>query len=87
MLTAREQRGRRRSLDGGVDGLTLVRRVIADAGRVLRFGGWLLIEVGGQQDELLAPDLAAVGFSTVSPWGDEDGDLRGLAARRERPSA
>jgi release factor glutamine methyltransferase len=69
----------RLALDGGVDGLDLVRRVIAAAGRLLRPGGWLLIEVGGDQDEVLAPTLAA--FDLVTTWGDDDGDLRGMAAR------
>ena len=71
----------RRALDGGTDGLDIVRRVVAAAGRLLRPGGWLLAEVGGTQDELLAPALAAAGFVDMVPWSDEDGDLRGIAAR------
>ncbi|MCU1463842.1 MAG: methyltransferase [Acidimicrobiales bacterium] len=67
--------------DGGADGLDLVRRVVAAARRLLRPGGWLLIEVGGDQDEALAPTLATTGFDRVTPWWDEDGDLRGIAAR------
>ena len=70
----------RLALDGGDDGLDLVRRVVEAAGRLLRPGGWLLIEVGGDQDRLLAPTLAAGGFADVVPWWDEEGDLRGLAA-------
>ncbi len=71
----------RLALDGGADGLDLVRRVISAAGRLLRPGGWLLIEVGGDQDEALAPTLAAAGFDQVAPWWDDDGDLRGIAGR------
>jgi len=70
------------ALDGGTDGLDLVRRVIAAASTHLRPGGWLLTEVGGDQDELLAPDLAAAGFDHAVAWADEDGDLRGIAAQR-----
>ena len=71
----------RLALDGGPDGLDLVRRVVRAAGRLLRPGGWLLIEVGGDQDETLAPVLAACGFEAVAPWWDVHGDLRGLAAQ------
>lgn len=72
------------ALHGGEDGLQLVRRIVADAPRVLRPGGWLLLEIGGDQDEQLAPALAAAGFTEVETWSDEDGDLRGLQARRRR---
>ena len=44
----------RRALDGGTDGLDLVRRVVEAAARLLRPGGWLLVEVGGDQDAALA---------------------------------
>ncbi|HEX6420336.1 MAG TPA: HemK/PrmC family methyltransferase [Acidimicrobiales bacterium] len=71
----------RRALDGGVDGLDLVRRVVAAAGRLLRPGGWLLVEVGGRQDRDLAPVLADAAFDVVEPWRDDEGDLRGVAAR------
>jgi release factor glutamine methyltransferase len=69
------------ALDGGEDGLDLVRRIVAAAGRLLHTGGWLLIELGGAQDETLAPSLAASGFTHPESWWDEDGDLRGLAAQ------
>ena len=69
------------ALDGGADGLDVVRRVVEAAGRLLRAGGWLLVEVGGDQDEALAGPLAAAGLTDTEPWWDEDGDLRGLAAR------
>jgi release factor glutamine methyltransferase len=69
------------ALDGGDDGLAVVRRVVASAARVLRPGGHLLIELGGDQDVALAAPLDAAGFAAVESWPDEDGDLRGLAAR------
>ena len=71
----------RLALDGGAGGLELVGRVIEAAARLLRPGGWLLIEVGGDQDRLLVPTLEAAGFVRVEPWRDDDGDLRGIAAR------
>jgi len=66
-----------RALDGGPDGLDLLRRVVAAAGRLLRLDGWLLVEVGG--DQHLALDWQ--GFEPVTPWRDDDGALRGVAAR------
>jgi release factor glutamine methyltransferase len=72
----------RLALDGGADGLDLVRRVIAAAADLLRSGGWLLVEVGGDQDAALTPTLTATGFDVVIPWWDDDGDLRGIASRR-----
>ena len=72
----------RLALDGGDDGLDLVRRVVAAAGGLLRGGGWLLIEVGGDQADPLGPAFAAAGFAAITPWTDDDGDLRGVAAQR-----
>lgn len=74
------------ALDGGADGLDVVRRVVAGAARVLRPGGWLFLEVGADQDVRLEPTLAAYGFTDLEPWHDEDGDLRGLGARSDRNS-
>ena len=72
----------RRALDGGDDGLDVVRRVVVGAARLLRPGGWLLVEVGADQDQLLTPSLIAAGFADPASWHDDDGDLRGIAARR-----
>jgi release factor glutamine methyltransferase len=72
----------RSALDGGQDGLGVLRKVVDAAGSLLRPGGWLLAEVGGDQDEGLTTTLAGRGFAGVTTWRDQDGDLRGLAARR-----
>jgi release factor glutamine methyltransferase len=51
----------RRALDGGPDGLAVVRALLADAPRVLRPGGWLVMEVGaGQADAVQADDVWTV---------------------------
>jgi release factor glutamine methyltransferase len=71
----------RLALDGGPDGLDLVRAVVDSAARLLRPGGWLLIELGGEQDRALSPALAGAGFGPVTTWSDQDGALRGLAAQ------
>ena len=70
------------ALDGGDVGLDVLRRVVAATGRLLRPGGRIFVELGGGQDRLLAPDLAAAGLVDVEPWADEEGDLRGLSAAR-----
>ena len=72
------------ALHGGGDGLDVARRIVAAAARLLRPGGWLLIEVGGRQDDMLGPTLTAYGFEYPASWFDDDGDLRGLVARRGR---
>ncbi len=66
--------------DGGSDGLSLVRRAVADAARWLRPGGALLLEAGGDQAEALVADLAPHGFGDVRPMEDDEGDLRGIEA-------
>jgi release factor glutamine methyltransferase len=71
----------RLALAGGGDGLDVVRRIVGVAAARLGPGGWLVLEVGGDQHRALAPTLAAHGFGVVDPWFDTDGDLRGLAAQ------
>jgi release factor glutamine methyltransferase len=71
-----------RALDGGDDGLDVVRRIVAHAATILRDGGHVLLELGGEQDHALASDLARHGFADAEPWHDDDGHLRGLIARR-----
>jgi release factor glutamine methyltransferase len=66
--------------DGGPDGTDVLRRVVGGAPDFLRRGGGLLLELGGDQDELLRPTLERLGYDAIGTWCDEDGDLRGLEA-------
>ncbi len=66
--------------DGGEGGLTLLRRVIAEAPRFLRPGGALLLELGGDQDRTLRNDLERHSYRDVTVLVDEDGDTRGIEA-------
>jgi release factor glutamine methyltransferase len=69
--------------DGGPDGCAVLRRAVAGAAAVLRPGGALLLELGGDQASLLAPDLAV--FDEVAVLRDEDGDVRGIEATTTAP--
>lgn len=70
----------RRALDGGPDGLRLVRRIVGAAARLLCPGGWLVLELGGEQDRQLTSELGSSGFGPAEPWFDDEGDLRGMSA-------
>jgi release factor glutamine methyltransferase len=66
--------------DGGLDGTRVLRRVIWDATTVLRPGGSLLLELGGEQADLLADDLVRAGYTSFVELADDEGDLRGIEA-------
>jgi release factor glutamine methyltransferase len=70
----------RRSYDGGRDGTDLLRRILRDGPRFLRQGGALLLELGGEQADALANDLARLGYTDVDVLCDEAGDVRGIEA-------
>jgi release factor glutamine methyltransferase len=73
--------------DGGSDGAALLRRVVVEAAGRLRPGGALLLELGGEQADALAPDLERHDYADVSVLAGEDGDVRGIEATlsRRRP--
>jgi release factor glutamine methyltransferase len=72
------------ALDGGLDGTEFLRRAILCASGLLRDGGVLLLELGGEEDAVLRPALADSGFAAVASILDDDGDLRGIEAVRIR---
>ena len=39
-----------------------------------------MLELGGEQADLIAGELTALGFGGLEPLYDEDGDMRGLEA-------
>ncbi|MGZ8630368.1 MAG: N5-glutamine methyltransferase family protein [Actinomycetota bacterium] len=71
----------RLALDGGVDGTDLLGEVVRRSTRWLRPGGWLLLELGGDQAEPIGELLHDVGFEGVDIMADDDGDPRAICAR------
>lgn len=70
------------ALDGGAGGLTLLSSVVRRSNRWLRPGGWLLLELGGDQAATVADEMSAAGFEQIAVLRDEDGDDRGIEGRR-----
>ncbi len=66
--------------DGGLDGTAILRRVLRESPRFLKRGGALLLELGGNQAEMLRHELAHLGYRDVGVLTDEEGDVRGLEA-------
>jgi release factor glutamine methyltransferase len=70
------------ALDGGPDGLDLLRRVVALAPRWLAPGGVLLAEIGDDQGEAAAHLLATAGLAEVAVRPDLVGRDRVVEGRR-----
>ncbi|HVC70605.1 MAG TPA: methyltransferase [Acidimicrobiales bacterium] len=70
------------ALDGGEDGTDLLVRAVGESAVLLRPGGSLLLELGGDEAELLQPVLESHHYTKVEFLLDEDGDLRALACQR-----
>ena len=58
------------ALDGGADGLDLVRRLVADAPALLAPGGALALEIGAGQAEATRALLQAAGFTDIQTRRD-----------------
>jgi release factor glutamine methyltransferase len=61
------------ALDGGVDGLEVLRRVAADAPTWLRPGGRLLVETGRDQADAMVAIVTATGLSAAVETDDDLG--------------
>jgi release factor glutamine methyltransferase len=72
----------RLALDGGPDGLDVLRRLAPRAGHWLAPGGWLLCEIGEDQAEAAAALLTAAGLTEVAVHPDLAGRDRVLEGRR-----
>jgi release factor glutamine methyltransferase len=71
----------RLALDGGPDGLDLIRRLAGQARGVLRPGGALLLEIGNDQETRARRILRDTGFVQIACHRDLQGHPRNLVAR------
>ena len=71
----------RQALDGGPDGLAVIRRLLAVAPAALRPGGWLVLEIGEDQAATVAGLMDAQGFVDVATREDLRGVTRYVAGR------
>jgi release factor glutamine methyltransferase len=71
------------ALDGGPDGLSAYLAITADAARVLRPGGVLVLEVGIGQADAVTTLLSAAGLTPEEPHSDLAGVARAIVAFRQ----
>jgi len=76
----------REALDGGGDGMTVIRRIVAEAPFVLRPHGRLMMEIGEEQAGPVASLLAAAGFTDIEARRDLVGRERYVTGRLSETS-
>lgn len=64
------------ALDGGGDGLSVIRRIVAGSAEFLAPGGWLMIEIGFDQGPQTVSLLKAAGFGFAGVKKDLEGNDR-----------
>ena len=69
------------ALDGGADGLAAYRTIVADAGRLLAPGAFLVMEVGAGQSDAVSVLAGAAGLTAVATATDLAGIPRVVSAR------
>lgn len=71
----------RLALDGGADGLDVVRRICAEAPDVVERPGWIVLEIGAGQAGAVGELLRAAGAAEVETYDDLAGITRVIAGR------
>jgi release factor glutamine methyltransferase len=66
------------ALDGGNEGTDFLVEVVRKSTSWLRPGGWLLLELGGEQAEPIGQLLEECGFQDVEVMADDDGEPRAI---------
>jgi release factor glutamine methyltransferase len=69
------------ALDGGTDGLAAYRTIVADAGRLLTPGAFLVMEVGAGQADAVSVLAGAAGLGAITATPDLAGIPRVVSAR------
>jgi release factor glutamine methyltransferase len=69
------------ALDGGRDGLHLIRRLVSDAPAYLKTAAWICLEIGIGQSSVVAKLLEQQKFRDISVENDYQGVERFLSAR------
>lgn len=69
------------ALDGGADGLDLIRRLVEESRRVLKPGGWLFMEIGFDQAEAVVGIFADNGYERTTVKPDLGGRDRVVSGR------
>lgn len=69
------------ALDGHEDGLYFYRRIAAEAGKYLRDGAYLMLEIGWDQGEAVSTLLEAAGYRDVKVKKDLSGNDRVVRGR------
>ncbi len=69
------------ALDGGEDGLDLIRRIVQEARLALKPGGLIAIEIGAGQHDRVTALLQTAGFLRVKAHSDLAGITRVISAR------
>jgi len=75
------QREPRGALEGGTDGLGIIRRLLADAGETLKPQGFLVMEIGADQRNAVLQLATGCGFTDLRVQADYAGMPRVLIAR------
>jgi release factor glutamine methyltransferase len=69
------------ALDGGPDGLDILRRVAAESSRRLKPAGWILFELSPEQGDAAQQILREVGLQSVASVKDLSGSVRVVKGR------
>ena len=70
------------AFDGGPFGITILRRLVSEAPKFLKPGGWLAFEVGlGQGTKMVKRMEKKYDYTSVLPIFDEHGDIRAITAQ------